>query len=444
MAIIGITGSGYALFRPYVGLLLLGFLYFFRPDMWGLESEVRYIQWLTIAVALGWLLTARGEWLAGAWWLVVLLGWQVMATALAPFTAAEGWERLGEIAKIIVVALLIVRLCDTPRKLGGFLAAVLLGVVWLNKVVLLGWRAAGYSGDIRIDTAAGQGGGSNYLAWVLAATLPALVYKSIRSRGWLKVCAIGMSLVWIASIIATGSRGGFLCMVAGVGVLIVLMRKGKLLLLAGALAVVVAIAAPAAYWGRINTITTDKDEMDLSLLDRYYNAQAGMKIIKDYPLFGTGLLTFPKVKQAYTTNPNKSMSVAHNTYVQFATELGLPMLALFALLYLWLAARLARRLASPLSPRDDDHLEWVRVSVLGAMAATAVEMAKGDVAHMDFFWWVLGIGLACVRLRARAEDFAPRPAASADEKAAVPSAQPQGPRRLAGLRRKAAAGRGAV
>ena len=398
VAAVALVGCGVSLVRAYAGLLLLVFLYFFRPDLWGAEAYVRPVKWLTLAVAAGWLMSGRGgRSLAGSGWLAVIAALYVASTLMAPFANESSHERLGQILKILVSALLIGKLCDTPRRLAGLVAVIMLGGAWFVKVAVLAWAASGFSGNVRIDTGVGQGGGANFIAWVLASTFPFVLYKALYGKGREKLLAAALIAPWLAGIIATGSRGGLLCLCAGGATFLVLVRRLRLLLAGGAVALLFLWLAPDQYTARIRTITLDPAKMDASSLARYQNFHAGIGIVRNYPLFGTGLGTFSTVKRGYVGKGyvGREYHVAHNTYVQMATEVGLPLLLTFVGMNVLLLWRLAPATKQGLGDDDRAHLEWVRIGVLSAMAATAVQMVKGDIAHLDFFWWLYAIAFRC-------------------------------------------------
>ena len=408
MLIVGIGGALYALREPYVGLLLLVILYFFRPSLWGGESYVTPVEWITIGTLGGWLLHKRsGIWHRGALWLFLLLCFYSLSSLFAPFSSQETWAALEAIAKIFVVVFLLVALCDTPSRLAGFVAVVIGANLCFVRVVMTSWLATNFSGSVRIDTGIGQGGGANYIAWVLATTLPFLMYKMAKARGWQRWAAAGLIPLWLASIIATGSRGGLLCVVAASLVFLLLMRQAKVILAGAALALTFFLVAPGEYWERMNTITTNPEEMDTSALGRYQNALAGLSIIQDYPLFGTGLQTFPMAKMNYVGQDyvGHRELVAHNTYIQMGSELGLPFLLIFLLMNAWIVWHLMRRSRSLVKEDHGDYVAWVRAGILSALAATAVQMVKGDMAHIDYFWWLYGVALACVRIRTESDSL---------------------------------------
>jgi len=402
IALLGTGASAASLVRPYWGLLVLAVLYFFRPEPWGAEETVRPVSWITTGVLIGWILNRKpGDFLQGAGWLIVLLAMLTISTAVAPFTSQQSWNDLQELSKVFLAVFLLLKLCDTPRRLAGIVVAMLVGTLYFVKVAVFQWAAEGFSADIRIDAAVGQGGGSNFLAWVFAATLPFLLYKVIKASGWQRWASLGLTPLWVMSIVATGSRGGLLCTGASAFVVLLVTRQKKSVLILSALALGLWLLAPEGYWGRMSTITANPDEMDASTLSRYQHVQVGMRIMRDYPLFGTGLATFSIAKRGYLPEDYVGSAdvVAHNTFIQMGSEIGLPYLCVFVMMNAWLVWRLVRRPRAVFDTDGQEDLEWVRVGVLGALAATAVEMCKGDVAHMDFFWWLYGIAFACQRIR---------------------------------------------
>ena len=428
MGLLGVGVSAFALWRPFAGLIFVVFLYFWRPALWGGEAYITPVEWVTVATALGWLIQERRKGIiAGAGWLLAFGVAYVLSTLLSPLADAESWAGVQKIAKILFFSFLIVRLCDTPRRLSICAATVLLGCLWMIKAVLVSWAAQGFSGAVRIDTAVGQGGGANYTAWVLACTLPLLVYKMTAGRSWERWASLALIPIWLAAIIATGSRGGFLCTAVSLGVTLLMLRKGTPVVVITAAALFLVPLVPDQYWARINTITLDADEMDTSALARYQNWSVATQIVRDYPIFGTGLDTFPRVKQRYTGPDYVGGNlVTHNTYLQMASELGVPFLVMFFVFNAWLLWRLLQLRPAALQTGDGD-LAWLRAWLLAALVATALQMAKGDMAGLDYFWWQYAVGLAVLRACGRAQpSMATTPAGASVEggdwtRAAVPS-----------------------
>lgn len=402
MAIIALSGCGISLRRPYMGLLMLVVLYFFRPSLWGAEVIVRPVLWLTIAVFLGWAMNRPGP--PRAWplgFVIVLTALYALSTALSPHGSEEGWATVFTLAKVFVVVFLICELCTTPRRLAGVTAAVLLGQLWFVKVAILSWVAVGFSDQVRIDTAVGQGGGSNYIAWMLSTGMGLLLFQLFRGKGRLRPAAAGAVLLWVIAILATGSRGGMLCLGGSVATFMAVMRRFSLMVGTAALGMLFFVFAPQARLERVQTVTLDPKKMDESMLARYQNMQAGLKMMSEYPLFGIGLDSFPKVKHRYLAfhYAGKDTHVAHNTYVQMGAEVGLLFLAVFLLMSLRVIVRTLPLPPAALGPQGVHYMEWVRAGLLSAVTATAIQMAKGDMAKVDYFWWLFALAMSYDQLR---------------------------------------------
>jgi O-antigen ligase len=395
MAVLGGTFSVSALRWPIVGLLFAVLIYFWRPSLWGGEAYVKPVEWVTAAVAVGWLLHERHRGIIrGVTWLLVLAASYAISTASAPYADTGSWDALLTIAKILFFSFLTVRVCSTPRRLAMWAVAVLLGCGWMVKAVLASWAASGFSGEVRINTAVAQGGGANYIAWVLASTLPLLLYRASSGKAWQRWVAATAVPFWVASIVATGSRGGLIAVGVSTAVSLLMLRKFRVLAVAGAVAILLIAATPSRYWERISTITLDPQAMDVSSLARYQNVFIAFQIIEDYPLFGTGLDTFPRVKQRYLPDGYVGGDlVAHNTFLQMGSELGLPFLGLFLVFNAWVVIRLLRMPRSTVGGVGED-LQWVRIGMIGGIAATCIQMLKGDMARNDYFWWQYAAALA--------------------------------------------------
>ncbi len=397
LALTGLGGSIASLWRPYVGLLLLGVFYFFRPDVW--SDYITPVKWLTVAILAGYVLVEARKTpvLEGAGWLIGLLALYTVATVLAPMTTSDSWDKLSMMGKIFLSVFLIDKLCRTPRQLAGFVVALIVGCLWFVKICIVTWLGSGFS-DERVDAEAGQGGGSNYIAWSLVVLLPFIYYKAFCGRSWQRWAALALIGPWVMSIMATGSRGGLLCMAAATATFVLLVRRPGVALTFAAGAVLFLSLAPAGYLQRMATITLDPTKMDDSEYTRYENFQVAKRMVLDHPVFGTGLETFPIAKRPYL--PPNSLSadkVAHDTYVQIATEVGLPALAAFVWVNLAAAWRLVRRMPMR-DAQEDDDLNWMRVGLLSALAASWVQMTKADNAQADLLWWILGMSFTCHRI----------------------------------------------
>jgi hypothetical protein len=444
MAVIGLGGCAISLRRPYIGLLMLVVLYFFRPDLWGAEAYVRPALWLTLAVTIGWYRQRRpGRPSPALRWLILLLVLYVISAAVAAMATLRGYHSVShfgdlvaaflqtarpvvDIAKIFAAVFLITELCDTPRKLAGVLLAFVAGSLWFVKAAVVSWALEGFSDEVRINTAIGQGGGANYIAWVLATTAPLLIYKIVRGGGWQRLLAGLLLPLWLTGILATGSRGGIACLAAGMLALVVVMRQLKLAVLLAVMGVLLLVLMPTGRFERISAVTLDPDRMDESMLIRYQHLKVGLRIIGEHPLFGTGLGTFPEVKKKYLPQEYAAADrvVAHNTIIQMGSEAGLIFLAAFIVFNFFALRCLWRRSPEVFDDEGAADMDWIRAGTAGALAATAVQMLKGDMANIDYFWWLYAISIAYHMVRRAAVDAAAakacEPAGQAKPKRSAP------------------------
>lgn len=406
--LLGVLGCLVALRKPFWGLCLVAFLYFFRPDLWGAEAWLKPVLWMTGATFFGWLISGETEKnLHGAKWIVVILTLMLISTVAGPYCDDKSWARLWMITKIFVFVFLLIKLCNTSKRLAIFVITMLAGCLWMSKTILIPWAAAGFSGDVRIDTCVGQGGGANYVAFVFAATLPFLILGAIRMSGWQKFLSVACIPVWLATIVATGSRAGFLALVTAGMVLVTMTRKFKLLAGTALCVIVFLFIAPPQFWDRIRSIDPDTRTMDKSSLTRWHNWQAGLQIMRNHPFTGAGFMKFPKAAVPYLPDDfsgRRGRTFSHNTFVQIGTENGLVTLGFYVVTTLFLIWSLGKK-PQDILPESRIY-DWVRQGLLAGMFASLVSSFFGDHAGTDFFWWLYGIGFACLCVRQRAQVLA--------------------------------------
>lgn len=405
-----------ALRKPFWGLLATAFWYFFRPDMWGAEEWLRPVQLWTIATAVGWIISQDADKsFRHTLWMVVLLALMFFSSIGGAYADDGSWRVFSDAAKVFVFVFLLIRLCDTPRKLAMFVATMLLGLLWVSKAILFNWSANGFSGSYRADCPVVQGGGANFTALLYAGTVPFLVLGLFRKNNWHRLACALLLPVWLAVMVATGSRGGFLAMGVGLLVLLTASRKPWLVIATGVLGVSLFLAAPAEYWNRMETITASDRQRDDSAQGRLQNFEIALKMIADNPVTGVGLDKFTAASWRYLPAEYKfagSPTVCHNTYLQLASEAGVVTSAAFVLISLTLLWRLRRRAPDDLPDRN--NFEWVRLGAQAGLVATLVNAFFTDQAATDYFWWNYGIGFACLMVAYKASvqpATAPVPAA---------------------------------
>jgi len=190
-------------------------------------------------------------------------------------------------------------------------------------------------------------------AWVSA-----LIVHQRRLWAPLAACA-GLLLMGVAHA-ASGSRGGRAALLVGLGVAGAGMassvgRSARRRWSAAAvvLALVLAAGLSVALWRAADETQQGgaAEAIDVSLASRLAVSAAGWAIVRDHPLFGTGLGSWLHAFRPYQAPPVEGgiWDHAHNDYLELAAEGGLAGVALVLLFALALVRAAARRPA-PAAP----------------------------------------------------------------------------------------------
>ena len=175
-------------------------------------------------------------------------------------------------------------------------------------------------------------GGSSFLAdendfaLLMNVMLPICLMLFLYERKMLYLIA---SLLCVAGIVVSMSRGGFLGLVAVLGVIwLNSPHKAKSLLLVGTLALTVYFVANQTYWSEVSSITNTKESTAEQRLESW---QAAWEMFKDHP-FGVGgenfPILFPEYQPASMTR-NMWGRQAHSLWFTLLPELGIPGVLLY-------------------------------------------------------------------------------------------------------------------
>ena len=196
---------------------------------------------------------------------------------------------------------------------------------------------------------------SGTLMLVICAAVARLLYGT-SGRLW---AAFVMPALLVA-LSLTLTRGAWVGVAVGVAALF-LSKDFRLLALIPIVAVIGIVLAPQALTDRVYSIF---DRNDLTNRDRVAMLQAGVSIVKDYPLTGVGPdqieRAYPSYRVAEAVKPTNPH--LHNVPMQIAAERGLPALAAWVWFVISLAIGLLRLL------RTSRH-KSLAAAALGGVAA---------------------------------------------------------------------------
>ena len=249
---------------------------------------------------------------------------------------------------------------------------------------------------------------ANDFALIMTCTIPFAVY--FMRPGvvlWKRLFATGAVALFILMIIRSGSRGGFLGLIAVTAYVLLRYRAIPARLRIGAVGLgvlVFVVIGSATYWKIIGTIMHPADDYNMtSVTGRKAIWERGMGYMISHPVLGVGIRAFPQaegmlsaIAKRYTeTGHGLKWSVAHNSFVEIGAECGVIALALF-LSILWLSFRsLARVRAGPrgspvATPTDQAFAQMLTASLIGYIVSGIFVSAE----YFTYLYVLLGLVLA--------------------------------------------------
>jgi hypothetical protein len=280
-------------------------------------------------------------------------------------------------------------------------------------------RIVGYEAPLGTDP--------NVLAMVLNLILPLTVGLFLATRRPAARALLAALIALEASaIIVTFSRGGFLTL-ATIFVLYLrtLNKSGEWRWAIAALVLAVAAVPmlPSGYVDRLRTITDINADKTHSAQERMVNTQTAVAFMLSHPLAAVGLgmnpLVVYELEKAHGV-PARILWV-HNTYLEYAMDLGLFGLGLFLVLLVvcyGYAVRVRNRSAGVPALRELSTLaEAIRISIV----ACAVSGLFLPVAYHPFFYYVTGLAAAAAAVYETEARTAGQPRTTAGAPALVPA-----------------------
>jgi O-antigen ligase len=275
---------------------------------------------------------------------------------------------------LFVVTLTLV---DSTLRLRGSLLVAIGAVGFTSLYAIREWQK--YHGMYVGFRAWGMLSDANEYAVFVGLWIPlAFLWAFGKRPWWEKIFCLGCLASCLLGTSFAASRGGFLGLVASFLLLIWHSRRRvRNLALLGVLLLPLGLLNFTSAWNRLlHPSYGDKVGQQARLVAW----QVGWKMIKAHPLFGVGLGNFKAIMPGYQESVPKVVSIAHNTYVETAAELGIPGLIVF--LGIWVSSlRMLGRLR-----------RTAQTARLPSFSALALGLQAGMVSYLvqSFFvsaWW---------------------------------------------------------
>ena len=309
---------------------------------------------------------------------------------------------------LFCICIPLIHFVDSLRKVKIFVNVLVAVFVYVGI-----WAVA--SGGYGPGLSAG-GQDENYASAMMCMAIP-LAYFSVplaKSRV-VKLCYVGALGVFVAAVVVSGSRGGFLGLI-GVALFCLLYSPKKKQAFAGLLigaALALAVAGPA-YWEEMRTITdTSEDTADM----RFELWEIAARMFAHNPVFGVGPGNFrwnagkyQSAEQLEKIGRDLTYSiVVHSTYFEILSEWGLVGTILFATILirtfrdlrrLRSAAARHREASNPVAPSvwpepsDVQQIRFYSLALSGCLVGYLIPAAFVSFTYFSHFWLFAALAAA--------------------------------------------------
>ncbi len=282
---------------------------------------------------------ARLIWGPATKYLVALLVWMMLSVPGALVRGTSFDLVFDSFVKTVLMFVVVIGAVRGPRDVERLVAAYLVGATLYAAVVLTRFDLGGDNwrlGRLYYYDA-------NDFATFAVSAMPFGLYfihagRTLRARA---LAAVALSLLALA-FVNSGSRGGFVALVAVIVFIVARYRSIPFRWRVGAtafVAVVVFAAASDRYWKQMSTILSDADYNRTEETGRLQIWSRGIGYMLQNPILGVGPNNFQAAEgrlSAFSDRQQLGIGVRwnapHNSYLQVGAELGVPGLVIFVLL----------------------------------------------------------------------------------------------------------------
>lgn len=372
--------------EKYLGALVLLFAFFHLAFR---KSPIRFWRsWQTRAFLLFFVL-------AGVSW---------FARGLGPFSNSRMLIYSSQLVFLIATLILV----DSPKRLRWSLLAVLASMAWASLYALREWQEAISVYGLSYRPGWGPEGDSNYYTASAVICLAIAFYLFTRSenrfdRWFSAACAVPI----VGAVLVGTSRGGLLALLA-VGTVILFQsrrHRGTLLFIGAVLAALFLISPVSPVVRLLHPDFGDKTATN----DRLELWSAGLRMIEAHPLAGIGLGNFKAEVPRYLLPGQHIDYIAHNTYIEMASEMGLPGLVLF-LFILFATFRSLARTRHRAWEADSAIIYCAASGLFAGLAGFSVAMMFLSASFLKLLWFAVFFAAAIEGL----PTALPQPAAAAE------------------------------
>jgi len=357
---------------------------------------------ISILLFLAWLAKPDKKWNAQILWFLLFLAGMTLGS-IGTVNYGSAYFVTSAIAIVLLcICIPLIHFVDSMRKVSIFVDVLVLVFLYVGIWALF----SGGNGPAGAHGAQDE----NYTSAMMCMAIP-LAYFSIplaRSRV-AKVFYMGALLVYVAAIVISSSRGGFLGLLAVALYCIYYSprRKHALAALAGGALIALASAGPQ-YWEEMGTITDTSEATADTRLELWTIAS---RMFAANPVFGVGPGNFrwnvgiyQSAEQLEKFGRDLTYSIlVHSTYFEILSELGAVGALLFALVVIRTFRDLNRARANAGTIRDPSRgveadegrsMRFYSLAISGSLVGFLVPAAFVSFTYFSHFWLMAALGVA--------------------------------------------------
>ena len=346
---------------PYVGLLIFNWFNYFRP------SAVMYagtgLPWgklIALAAIIGWLLSRESKSIPVnriTITFLIFFVWTTITTVFADYPEL-GWEKWFTWAKVVLITLMTLALCDSRQRLHGLIWVIVISLGYYTvRGGVFTMITAGFTEVL--GPPASPYYEANGMAIVSLMLMPLVFYLYLHSSQrivrWILVGAVFLTLLMV---VGTGSRGGFVALVVMMAYTWLHSRRKIGVAVMGTILIGVAVLVLSSgrLDGWISEMQSIQDyETDESSQARLRSWQYAINVAKKSPIVAGGFGAFGG-NFALPSRPTYALN-AHSTYFEVLGEHGYLGVTLFLVLG-YMVFRLGGRIRRQVRSRPE--LYWAR------------------------------------------------------------------------------------
>ncbi len=396
-----ISKRGHAL--SYAGIFVFTFLVFFRPyelfqSLSWLSKSALVVAILTLVVFIPTQLGLENRLTAKPREIKLVIALLVTGALSIPLALdpTRAFQSFVEFLKVVVIFVVMVNVLRTEKRLRRLILLVLIASCVLSLAALNDYRLGNLA--LQGRRIAGLIGGlfsnPNDLALHLVTMIPISLTLFLGSRGTTrKLLYLGCSLVLMAGMVATFSRGGFLGFVCVIAFLVwKLAPRNRVVFGTVALVAVLAtvVLAPSAYRSRL--ATTD----DASAIARTDDLKRSVLVAARHPIFGVGMDNY-----IIFSNTNKT---THNAYTQVAAEIGFAAFLIYLAFLLTPFKGLRRIEQANSKAKRKPPIYYLAVGLQASLVAYMVVSFFASVAYLWYAYYLVAYSVCLQRITSAADE----------------------------------------